>query len=154
MGDADAALGHLGAATLLGRGLGAYVALLAAGARPDLVRGAILADGPGIGRGRHAGRVRPTSRTSTGTPPPPPDPYALAELSRDIRPPDYAVELRPPGHRVVAGSTPPIAVVARSTDRSGWPRSWPSPASSRCHCPRRSPSTRRRPSTRNKRARL
>ena len=34
MADADAALAHLGPATVLGRGLGAYVALLLAGARP------------------------------------------------------------------------------------------------------------------------
>lgn len=33
MADADAALAHLGPCTLLGRGLGAYVALLLAGAR-------------------------------------------------------------------------------------------------------------------------
>ena len=43
MGDTDVALAHLGPCTVLGRGLGAYVALMIAGARPDLVRGAILA---------------------------------------------------------------------------------------------------------------
>ena len=48
MADADAALAHLGPATVYGRGLGAYVALLIAGARPDLVRGAVLDDGPGL----------------------------------------------------------------------------------------------------------
>src|ERR671919_2352547 len=48
MADVDAALAHLGEATLYGRGLGAYVALLTAGARPELVRGAILDDGPGL----------------------------------------------------------------------------------------------------------
>ena len=53
MGDVDAALAHLGPSTVLGRGLGAYIALLIAGARPDLVRGAVLADGPGlVGGGR------------------------------------------------------------------------------------------------------
>jgi pimeloyl-ACP methyl ester carboxylesterase len=89
MGDVDAALAALGEATLVGRGLGAYVALLVAGARPTLVRGAVLADGPGLAGGGH----------SPGSPalllPPegahgPPDPWALLELSRDIRPPDYA----------------------------------------------------------------
>jgi len=89
MGDVDAALEALGEATLVGRGLGAYVALLVAGARPTLVRGAVLADGPGLAGGGH----------SPGSPalllPPagaqgPPDPWALLELSRDIRPPDYA----------------------------------------------------------------
>lgn len=87
MADADTALRHLGPATLFGRGLGAYVALLTAGARPDLVRGAILADGPGL----VGGGIRPSSPSVIQLAPGgPPDPYALAELSRDVRPPDYA----------------------------------------------------------------
>jgi pimeloyl-ACP methyl ester carboxylesterase len=89
MGDADTALRHLGRATLVGRGLGAYVALLLAGARPADVRGTILRDGLGLAGGG----------PSPGTPqiafPNPgargaPDPFALAELSHDVRPPDYA----------------------------------------------------------------
>ena len=51
MGDADTAISELGEVTLHGRGLGAWVALLAAGARPREVRGAILADGPGLAGG-------------------------------------------------------------------------------------------------------
>src|SRR5439155_14846169 len=43
MADADIALAHLGPSTVVGRGLGAYVALLVAGARPAVVRGAVLA---------------------------------------------------------------------------------------------------------------
>jgi len=90
LGDADAALAHLGNATLLGRGLGAWIALLLAGARPDQVRGAILADGPGV----VGGGVQPASSTIVGAPAPSadgtPDPFALIELARDIRPPDYA----------------------------------------------------------------
>ena len=89
MADADAALGHLGTATLHGRGLGAYVALLVAGARPDLVRGAILDDGPGLpGGGTEPGTpyVLDAVLPAAGTP----DPYALLELSHDIRPADYA----------------------------------------------------------------
>jgi pimeloyl-ACP methyl ester carboxylesterase len=89
MADVDAALGHLGPATVHGRGLGAYVALLIAGARPDLVRGAILDDGPGI----TGGGTEPTTPyvlgallPASGTP----DPYALLELSGDVRPADYA----------------------------------------------------------------
>jgi pimeloyl-ACP methyl ester carboxylesterase len=89
MADADAALRELGPATVLGRGLGAYVALLIAGARADGVRGAILCDGPGLA----GGAVRPTS-SNVVTPvletAGPPDPLALLELSRDLRPPDYA----------------------------------------------------------------
>jgi pimeloyl-ACP methyl ester carboxylesterase len=90
MGDVDTALRHLGEATLFGRGLGAYIALLAAGARADLVRGAILADGPGL----VGGGIRPGSATvvriDTPAEPRTPDPYALVELARDVRPPDYA----------------------------------------------------------------
>jgi pimeloyl-ACP methyl ester carboxylesterase len=95
MGDADAALAHLGEATVYGRGLGAYVALLIAGARATLVRGAILDDGPGL----HGGSPGPASSfilTEPFSAPPEstsssaPDPYALLELSRDVRPPDYA----------------------------------------------------------------
>lgn len=87
LADADAALAHLGEVTVLGRGLGAYVALLLAGARPELVRGVILADGPGL----VGGGVQPpspsipfaelTDRT--------PDPCALLELAADVRPTDY-----------------------------------------------------------------
>ncbi|MCU0670084.1 MAG: alpha/beta hydrolase, partial [Myxococcota bacterium] len=51
MADADHALAQLGTATLLGRGLGAFVALLLAGARPKDVRGALLCDGPGLAGG-------------------------------------------------------------------------------------------------------
>lgn len=89
MADVDTALGHLGPATLLGRGLGAYIALLVAGARPDLVVGAVLADGPGLAGG---GPVPHSPSVVTGSPGSgPPDPLALAELSRDVRPPDYAL---------------------------------------------------------------
>jgi pimeloyl-ACP methyl ester carboxylesterase len=91
MADVDTALRTCGPSTLLGRGLGAYVALLAAGARADLVRGAILADGPGL----VGGGTRPLSPNilcldDAGPDPATPDPYAAAELSRDVRPGDYA----------------------------------------------------------------
>jgi len=92
MADVDTALAHLGPVTLLGRGLGAYIALLVAGARADLVRGAILADGPGL----VGGGIRPGSAyvltVERATDDATPDLYALFELSRDVRPPDYAQE--------------------------------------------------------------
>ncbi|WCO66830.1 alpha/beta fold hydrolase [Iamia majanohamensis] len=89
LADVDTALRHLGPSTLVGRGLGAYVALLAAGARADLVRGAILLDGPGLaGGGPFPGS--PMMLAGVRLPPGPPDPYALVELTRDVRPPDYA----------------------------------------------------------------
>jgi pimeloyl-ACP methyl ester carboxylesterase len=94
MADVDAALAHLGPATLYGRGLGAYVALMIAGARPELVRGAVLDDGPGLA----GGGTEPSTPFVLGVPLVPnsgrvastPDPYALLELSHDVRPPDYA----------------------------------------------------------------
>ena len=89
MADVDAALAHLGPTTLYGRGLGAYIALLTAGARPELVRGAILDDGPGL----KGGGPEPTTPYVLPEPldtPGPPDPYALFELSHDVRPADYA----------------------------------------------------------------
>ncbi|MGB6056808.1 MAG: alpha/beta hydrolase [Microthrixaceae bacterium] len=92
-GDVDSALAHLGAVTILGKGLGAYVALLITAARPDQVLGAVLTDGPGLA----GGGVQPGS-PSLAFPPPwsdgtAPDPLALLELSRDVRPPDYAQNL-------------------------------------------------------------
>jgi len=89
MSDADIAVGHLGQVTIVGRGLGAYVALLVAGGRPAAVRGAVLLDGPGL----LGGGPTPTSPhvdTVERDPVVPPDPWALVELTRDPRPPDYA----------------------------------------------------------------
>lgn len=93
MADADAALAALQpdggpGVTVVGRGLGGYVALLIAGARPDLVRGAVIADGPGLHGGGPGPSspvlFRPTPDGST------PDPVAMVELATDVRPPDYA----------------------------------------------------------------
>lgn len=94
MADADAALAALQpdgdgpGVTVVGRGLGGYIALLIAGARPDVVRGAVIADGPGL----HGGGPGPTSPMlyrpeQDGSTP---DPVALVELATDVRPPDYA----------------------------------------------------------------
>lgn len=91
MGDVDIALGHLGTVTIYGRGLGAYVGLLASGGRAELVAGAILADGPGLaGGGPMPGS--PLIVTEVGPAPAggTPDPWALHELTRDVRPGDYA----------------------------------------------------------------
>lgn len=88
LADTDIALAHLGPSTVVGRGLGAYVALMIAGARPQLVRGAVLCDGPGL----WGGATGPTSTSFHSVDPPyaAPDPNALIDLSRDLRPPDYA----------------------------------------------------------------
>jgi pimeloyl-ACP methyl ester carboxylesterase len=111
MADADAALAELGPCTVMGRGLGGYVALLIAGARPDLVRGAIIADGPGlIGGGASPGALNLSVPSSAGSGPP--DPMALLELSKDVRPPDYAANFA----RLAlqhSGLDEPLAVTAR-----------------------------------------
>lgn len=89
MGDADAAISALGPVTLHGRGLGAWVALLVTGARAKDVRGTILSDGPGLA----GGGSRPSSPVIPFVDPSavaPPDPFALVELARDVRPPEYA----------------------------------------------------------------
>jgi pimeloyl-ACP methyl ester carboxylesterase len=87
--DVDAALAEVGPVTVLGRGLGAYIGLLVAAARPDLVRGVVLSDGPGLaGGGVHPGS--PSLPYPPAAPSGSPDAFALAELSRDVRPADYA----------------------------------------------------------------
>lgn len=91
LGDVDAAIGHLGEVTIYGRGLGGYIALLAAGALPERVLGAVIADGPGLTGG-------PTDPISPAVvrlvqDSRPPDPYALLELARDLRPADYALDI-------------------------------------------------------------
>jgi pimeloyl-ACP methyl ester carboxylesterase len=88
LADADTALAELGEATVFGRGLGAYIALQLAGARASEVIGAVLTDGPGLA----GGATFPTSQSFVVIPPvrATPDPNALADLSRDLRPPDYA----------------------------------------------------------------
>ena len=88
LADADVALASVGEATVVGRGLGAYVALQLAGSRATAVRGAVLADGPGLA----GGAIQPTSTSIFLLEPrrTPPDPYVLVEMSRDLRPPDYA----------------------------------------------------------------
>lgn len=90
MGDVDMAIAHLGAVTIYGRGLGAYVGLLAAGGRAEDVRGAVLADGPGLAGGGPS-PSSPAIASTVGPPPPggTPDPWAIYELTRDVRPPDY-----------------------------------------------------------------
>lgn len=116
MADADVALARLGPCTLVGRGLGAYVAVLLAGGRPELVRGVILRDGPGLAGGG-AGSTSPTIPFVDVTQPSPPDPFALVELATDIRPADYACVFARQAAQM-SGLASPIAVSA--CERPGW----------------------------------
>ena len=111
LADVDVALGRLGPSTIVGRGLGAYIALLAAGARPTLVRGAVLTDGAGLSGG---GPMPPSSliaQPALVAPHRAPDPLALLEMARDVRPTDYATNFV---HLAVqlSGLPEPIAVAA------------------------------------------
>jgi pimeloyl-ACP methyl ester carboxylesterase len=74
---------------VVGRGLGAYVALLLAGARPAQVRGAILRDGPGLAGGGNSTRS-PYIPVVDMNQLAPPDPFAIADLAIDVRPPSYS----------------------------------------------------------------
>ena len=109
MADASTAVDHLGAVTVVGRGLGAYVALLLAGARARDVHGAVLADGPGLAGGGPLPASTYVFRAARSARPP--DAFALAELTHDVRPPDYASNfVRQATH--LSPLSEPIAVTA------------------------------------------
>jgi pimeloyl-ACP methyl ester carboxylesterase len=116
MADADIALAHLGPCTVAGRGLGGYVALMLAGARPADVRGAIVCDGSGLAGGG-TGMRSPYIPCVDTTQPAPPDPFAIAELANDVRPPSYAANfaMLASQHSDLAA---PIAICAR--ERPEW----------------------------------
>lgn len=116
MADVDIALARIGSATLLGRGLGGYVALLIGGSRPERVRGAIICDGPGLAGGGSAS-TSPYIPYVNLKQPAPPDPYALVELATDIRPRDYASVFARQAAQF-SGLSQPIAVCAR--ERPAW----------------------------------
>ena len=90
--DADAALAELGTAVLVGAGIGAYAALLLAGARPQSVPAAVLLPGAGLEGGgvepsfdRIEGGLGQELVGGDGSS----DPY-LSFCEDDIRPADYA----------------------------------------------------------------
>lgn len=116
MADIDVALAHLGPATLVGRGLGAYLSLLMAGARPDEVRGAVLGDGPGLAGGGEA-PGSPLVMAGVTLADASPDPFALIELTRDVRPPDYALRFV---RQAVNGSTLESPIAVSATVRPPW----------------------------------
>lgn len=121
LGDADTALAALTGGdpersiTIYGRGLGAYVALQLAGARAPQVRGAMLVDGPGLA----GGPTGPTSQSFFSLPSDgsAPDPYALVELARDLRPPDYAASFV---RLALAGSDLDEPIAVSSVFRPPW----------------------------------
>lgn len=90
-GDADAALAHIGPACVAGQGLGAYVALLLAGGRPDQVSAALLLPGTGLeGGGPLPDYLTPGVRSTPELEVPAGSDPRLALCATDIRPLDYA----------------------------------------------------------------
>ncbi|HUI25478.1 MAG TPA: alpha/beta fold hydrolase [Candidatus Kryptonia bacterium] len=111
--DADVALAHIGRAVVVGAGLGAYVALLLAGGRPDLVPAALLLPGAGLAGGGplpdFAGRRLPMDQPTRDEPAGTHDPLVRV-LDRDVRPPDYVEPFARAAHRLLLeedGSTRP-----------------------------------------------
>lgn len=95
--DVDAALAALGPCRLVGAGLGAYVALLVAGARPELVPRAVLLPGRGLAGGGEepvadmlAGFARDLELCAAGRPSAESCHPAVWSCERDVRPADYA----------------------------------------------------------------
>lgn len=91
--DADCALARIGSAAIAGAGLGAYVALLLAGARRDLVPATLLLPGAGLaGAGAEpefdAPRSALTGFSSLGRERGAYDPTVIV-LDQDIRPAEY-----------------------------------------------------------------
>ena len=105
LGDADVALEQIGPAAVVGVGLGAYVALLLAGCRPQMVPAALLLPGRGLaGGGPQPDFDRPflSALTPADHPALPPgcDPL-LCALDLDPRPPEYAVRFAAAARRLL-----------------------------------------------------
>jgi pimeloyl-ACP methyl ester carboxylesterase len=137
-GDADVALARLGTARVAGAGLGAYVALLLAGARPEHVPAVLLLPGAGLaGSGPEPDPAHEPSlawaRLRDALPPPDErpafDPFTTL-LERELRPPDYAAtfaararrlllvedgEPRPPWWQTAARAAAAERIAAAST---------------------------------------
>ncbi len=116
MSDVDVALAEIGPATILGRGLGGYVGLLTAGARPELALGVVIDDGPGLaggGSGPPSGTWFSPGDTDGSSP----DPFALFELSNDVRPADYVTGFV---HLLMANSAMDQPLIVTARNRPPW----------------------------------
>jgi pimeloyl-ACP methyl ester carboxylesterase len=112
--DADGALAELGTAVLVGAGLGAYVALLLAGARPASVPAAVLLPGAGLAGGGDEpcfDRADPDLGGEPAGQGAASDPY-LRACEEDIRPPDYAASFAEAARRLL--------LVENGSARPGW----------------------------------
>jgi len=102
-GDADAVLAQVGPMAVAGAGIGAWVALLLSGARPDDVRGSLLAPGAGL----KGGGALPDFDSEQILPSRDPeggaggwDP-AVAALEDDVRPVEYSAAMAAAARRLV-----------------------------------------------------
>ncbi len=111
--DADVALASIGGGFVAGAGVGAWVALLLAGTRPDEAAGALLLPGPGL-HGLPTPDVDDAARGSDAAlasfegsrdAPRGTDPM-VAMLEKDVRPIDYATAFAARARRVVLTSSP------------------------------------------------
>jgi pimeloyl-ACP methyl ester carboxylesterase len=124
VGDADVALAHIGPAWLIGAGLGAYIALLLAGGRRDLVHGAVLMPGAGLAGGgvepdfTGIERLTPLMVIANGTGHSGCDPR-VAVLDADVRPLYYVEPFVSAARRLVliddGGPRPPWWEAARQS---------------------------------------
>jgi len=117
-GDADAALAHIGHAAVAGAGVGAYVALLLAGARSKVVPAASLLPGAGLaGGGALPDHERDFPEFTVAQREPGVCDPLVHSLERDVRPVDYADAFARAARRLVlvedAAPRPPWWEVAR-----------------------------------------
>lgn len=116
LADADAALARIGRTAVAGAGIGAYIALLLAGARRDLVPAALLRPGAGLAGGGALpdfDRELPDflARPDGAAADPPYDPMVRA-LDIDARPVDYAASF--------AGAVQRLLLCEDATPRPPW----------------------------------
>jgi pimeloyl-ACP methyl ester carboxylesterase len=123
-GDADVALARIGTACVAGAGIGAWAALLLAGARPDHVPAALLLPGHGLAgagpvpepeRGASDEWLRVSDarlvQPARGTAGVSTDPLVM-QLDRDLRPLDYAEAFASRARRVL--------LVEDGSERPAW----------------------------------
>ncbi|HVN84811.1 MAG TPA: alpha/beta hydrolase [Candidatus Binatia bacterium] len=123
--DADAALAHIGRAAVVGAGLGAYVALLLAGSRAELVTATLLVPGAGLSGAGPAPEFtaprlpidHPLPHESKGAHDP-----MVRVLDREVRPPEYVEPFARAANRLLLiddqGPRPPWWQAARRSPRA------------------------------------
>lgn len=124
--DADVALAHIGPASIAGAGLGAYVALLLAGGRPDHVAAALLLPGRGLDGGGPAPTFdRPVLAAfdpAANEPLPEGCDPLCCILQLDPRPPTYVAHYAAAARRLVlledGSDRPPWWLEARKAPRA------------------------------------